>query len=202
MTTWPPSPYVCSTNCENPQTSFGIGWNQDGDAGYFSESAGGGYDTRCADVSPGPESPCILVDWDYSSDQLYTALVGYVLSGYDAWWQRIVTGEFNTLLPRITGSYAAGYYNLGGYLDTSAGSRHTCCANGGPPPPFFDGVYAVLDEHNVIRRDDLWSGQQADFSRWLGWTIGKPPSQYTPSYYDMTISTQPAIAVLDAETTR
>jgi hypothetical protein len=190
---WPPAPYLCTVNCESPQTSFGIGWNQDGAAGYFSEAASGGHNTDCANNPPGPETPCILLDWDYTGEQLYTAEIGYVLSGYDPWWQNIVIGEYNTLLPRLTNT---SYWNAGGFLDTTSGSRHSA---GPPPPPYFNPLYGVTDMHNLASRDDLWLGQLADYQRWQGWTVDNSASAYTPNMYDCGLIAYSSLAILDAE---
>lgn len=181
------------------------GWNQvNSTTGYFSETVGNfPSNFACATNASGVpyQSPCLGLDYNYGSDHVNTEIDGYILSGYDSWWQRILTQEFNSILARIQN---ANYQQPGGYIDLTGGSRHTLNP-GTPPPPFFTSAYEVLVNHSLATNaspaalSSLWTGEQADMQLWLGWTIGNGPAKYTSNWFDMELSTEPAIALWDLQ---
>jgi hypothetical protein len=152
------------------------GWHQDGNAGYFSETPSGWPNDWSCD-----NSPCTGFDPEYTALQLQDALTGYVISGYDGWWQNIVVSEYNRLAPLVSS----------GRLNQANGSRKN-----DPPFLFFPPVYAVLDEHNLTSDDAGWQAQmnqyQTDANIWVANAGSQGPEEYRAL-------AAPAVAVLDAE---
>jgi hypothetical protein len=166
----------CAKRACNPQ-SGAWGWHQNGFAGYLSETPGawpGNF--WCY----GPQ-PCTGFDPEYTALQLQDALAGYVLSGYNGWWQHIVGSEYEQLAPLVSH----------GELNQADGSRRN-----DPPFLFVPPVYAVLDEHNVVSDDADWLAQlseyQADAKTWVANAGAQGPTEYSAL-------AAPAIAVFDAE---
>jgi hypothetical protein len=160
------------------------GWHQYGAAGWFSETPPetGSGNFGCYDNL---ENPCVGLDWYYNTLQLTDALIGYVISDYDPWWQNVVQSEWTTERQRISG----------GFIDASAGSRHD------DPSDLFDpSVYAVLDEHNLGRYDGLWSAQLSALQSEYKSAEKLGADQIAPNDYAFVAA--PAIGILDAEVTR
>jgi hypothetical protein len=164
----------------------GYGWNISGNAGWFAEfpPGTGTGNVWCNNRVP----PAVLgQDYNYAAAQLATALDGYILSGYDRWWQNIVTGEYNLLEPRLSN----------GQLDADGG----CRGNYGTYA-FYPAVYAVLDQHKLGAHDTEWSNQtsalQSEFSNIHDGTVGHPDWIPTNEYGDLGVL---APAYVDAEIT-
>jgi hypothetical protein len=144
------------------QPGPGYGWNTSGNTGWFAEfpPGTGTGNVWCNNQVP----PAVLgQDYNYTAAQLATALDGYILSGYDGWWQNVVTREYNLVEPRVSN----------GQIDADGG----CRGNYGTYA-FYPEVYAVLDQHNLGAHDTEWSNQtnalQSEFSNINDGTVGHP----------------------------
>ncbi len=153
----------CAHKSCNPQTGA-WGWHQGGatqygtlpaNAGYFSESPGNYPGNWWCDNT----GTCYGLDPYYASSiQLNHILIGYLISGYDSWWQNLVTSEANTFMPLLID---------GGNLNASNGSRHSA------PQILFDpSIWSILDEHDLAPAnvDTLWAqyntASQSAYASW------------------------------------
>lgn len=159
--------FVDNPGWQPPPNGPGFGWNQTGAAGYFSETPDG---TDTDDWWCNNSGPCTGFDPSYTSLQLQTALWGYVVSGYDSWWQNVVTDEYNELAPLLSN----------GQLNMLNGSRVNAS-----PSTFWTDVYSVLDEHNLGQHDADWRAQQNQWGNFYTW-LEQPANQNRPSFANTT----------------
>jgi hypothetical protein len=172
-----------STQCNPPDLASGghWGWNQvTSTSGYLSENPQGS-------TWPGKwlcnNSPCIGFDPYYSTLQQYDALTGYVLSGHDSWWKKIVTDEFHQDQPLLVD---------GGTINASNGSRH----NDGNV--IFDpDTYAVMDNNNIETHGDLWTQQNAAMQARFQNDEQQPIANFSGACNEWGFISSPASGVLD-----
>jgi hypothetical protein len=159
------------------------GWHQVGRTGWFSETppGTGPGNWYCADG----QVPCVGLDWEYIEAQLETAAWGYVLSGYDGWWEKIVRYEFNTEHRRLID---------GGTIRASGGSRHD-----GPSLIFYPDVYSIMYRHKISSDPDLWSQQLMALRKQFSATETQPPASLDVNAY--TLVADGAVGLLDLEIT-
>jgi hypothetical protein len=171
-----------STQCSYPSGAAGVwGWNQaTQNSGYLSETPPGNpYPGTWGCANTGP---CTGFDPYYTTLQLYDALTGYVLSGHDSWWQKIVTDEWHMEQPLLVD---------GGALNANNGSRHPNDGN-----VLFDpSVYAVLDNNNIETHDDLWGQQNTAMQNEFQSTEGQQVANIGPNSWGWISS--PASGILD-----
>ena len=159
------------------------GWHQVGRTGWFSETPPGtGPDNfYCANG----QAPCVGLDWEYTEAQLETAAWGYVLSGYDGWWEKIVRYEFNTERQRLID---------GGTINASGGSRHD-----GASLIFYPDVYSIMYRHHISMNADLWSQQLMALRKQFSATDTQPPAGLDVNAYALVAGG--AVGLLDFEIT-
>jgi hypothetical protein len=166
-----------ATHCSPPTGAWG--WHQSSPtSGYLSETPpGSNYPVqyRCH----GPQ-PCTGFDPYYTTLQLYDAVNGYVLSGHESWWQRLLVDEWHRVQPLLID---------GGDLNASNGSRHN-----NPTTPFDPSVYAVLDRERIETHDHLWTQQNTDMQAHYQWMEQQPVSRLGPN--DWGFISSPASGVL------
>jgi len=159
------------------------GWHQVGRTGWFSETPPGTGPGNwfCANG----QVPCVGLDWEYTEAQLETAAWGYVLSGYDGWWEKIVRYEFNTEHQRLID---------GGTINASGGSRHD-----EPSLIFYPDVYSIMYRHKISSAPDLWSQQLLALREQLSAIRTQSPGSLDVNAY--TLVADGAVGLLDFEIT-